>query len=121
MCYIELHEIFFGEFPIILTDWLEILVENTRRYNIATPRNWTPELVRQLNSVSNLTTHTVDFLLDNILGGYITEFVVDCTQSYNVTKRDFFKGPHGRFMKSLGMWIKMLLCDKFIMAMQSDC
>jgi hypothetical protein len=30
--YIELYEIFFGKFPIILTEWLEILVENTGRY-----------------------------------------------------------------------------------------
>jgi hypothetical protein len=30
--YTELHEIFFGEFLIILVEWLERLVENTRRY-----------------------------------------------------------------------------------------
>jgi hypothetical protein len=83
-------------------------------------RNWTPELVRQLNYVSNPTTRAVDFWLDSILGGYITEFAVDCTQSYSVAERDFFKGPRGRFMKSLGMWIKMLLCDKCVMTMQSD-
>jgi hypothetical protein len=46
-----------------------------------------------LNSVSNPTTHAVDFWLDSILGGYIIEFAVDCTQSYNVAERDFFKGP----------------------------
>jgi hypothetical protein len=119
--YTELHEIFFGEFPIILTEWLERLVENTGRYQNATPRNWTPELVRQLNYVSNNTSHAVDFWLDSILGGYITEFAVDCTQSYSVAERDFFKGPRGRFMKSLGTWIKMLLCDKCMMTMESDC
>jgi hypothetical protein len=57
VCVYKLHEIFFGEFPIILTEWLEILVENTGRYKTATLRNWTPELVRQLNYVSNPTTH----------------------------------------------------------------
>jgi hypothetical protein len=30
--YIDLHEFFFGEFPIILIEWLEISVENTGRY-----------------------------------------------------------------------------------------
>jgi hypothetical protein len=35
--YTELHEIFFGEFLIILTEWLEILVENTGRYRTAVP------------------------------------------------------------------------------------
>jgi hypothetical protein len=70
--YIELHEIFFDEFPIILTKWLERLVENTGRYQTTTSRNWTPELVRQLNFVSNQTSREMDFWLDNILGGYVT-------------------------------------------------
>jgi hypothetical protein len=30
--YTEMHEIFFGEFMIILTEWLERLVENIGRY-----------------------------------------------------------------------------------------
>jgi hypothetical protein len=46
--YTDLHEIFFGEFPIILTEWLERLVEKTGRFRATTLRNWTPELVRQL-------------------------------------------------------------------------
>jgi hypothetical protein len=53
--------------------------------------------------------------------GYITEFVVDYTHSYSVVERDLFKGPRGRFMKSLGTWINMLLCDKCVMTMESDC
>jgi hypothetical protein len=94
--YTELHEIFFGEFLIILTEWLEILVENTGRYQLQCPRNWTPELVRQLNSVSNKTSRAVDFWLNNILGVILQKFAVDCTQSYSVAERDFFKGPHGK-------------------------
>jgi hypothetical protein len=100
--------------------WLERLVENTGRYRDATSRNWTPELVRKLNSISNNTSPTVDFWLDSILGGYITEFVVDCTQSYSVAERDFFKGPRGRFLKSLGTWIKMLLREKQVLIMEYD-
>jgi hypothetical protein len=50
--------------------------------------------------------------LDRILGGYIL--------SYIVAEMDFFKKVHGRFMKLLGTWINMLLCDKCIMTMQSD-
>jgi hypothetical protein len=87
---------------IILTKWLERLVENTGRYQTTMPRNWTSELVRKLNSVSNNTSCVIDLWLESILGGYITKFVVDCTQSYNVAKRDLFKGLCGRFMKSLG-------------------
>jgi hypothetical protein len=118
--YIDLHEIFFGEFPIILTEWLERLVEKTGRYKAAMLRNWTPELVRQLNIVSNPTTRAIDFWLDNILGGYISEFAIDCIQPYNVTERDFFKGLCRRFLKSIGTWIKMILCENFVMIMDSD-
>ena len=67
--YTKMHENFFGEFPIILTEWLETLVENTGRFQTAALRNWTAELVRKLNYVSN---KAVDFWLDSILGGYIT-------------------------------------------------
>jgi hypothetical protein len=119
--YIEMHEIFLGEFRIILTKWLERLVENIGRYRDAVSRNWTPELVRQLNSISNKTSCAVDFWLDIILGGYIREFTVDCTQTYSVAKRDFFKGPCEMFMKFLGTWIKTLLCDKCVMIMESKC
>ena len=59
--YIDLHEIFFGEFPIILTEWLQILVEKIGRYSVAVPRNWTPELVIQLNYVSNPATRAIYF------------------------------------------------------------
>jgi hypothetical protein len=74
-----------------------------------------------MNSTSNPTTHVVYFWLDNILGGYITKFSIDCTQSYNVTEREFFKGLRERFMKLLGTWINMLLCEKCMMKMKFEC
>ena len=70
--YTKLHEIFFCEFPIILTKWLKRLVENTRRYRTAAPKNWTPDLARNLNYVSNQTSCAMYFWLDSILGGYTT-------------------------------------------------
>jgi hypothetical protein len=105
--FIDMHEIFFGKFLVILTKWIERLVEKTRRFS--TTRNWTLELVTQLNFVSNPTTRAIDFWLDSLLVGYVTYFAVDCIQSYNVAERDFFKGLHGSLMKSLNMWINMLL------------
>jgi hypothetical protein len=119
--YTYLYEIFFGEFPFILTEWIEILVDKNGRYRATTSRNWTLELVRQLNYISNPTNHAVEFWLDSLLGGYIKEFSIDCIQSYNVAEREFFKGMCGRFLKSLGTWIKMILCEKHIMIMESDC
>ena len=93
---------------------------NTGRYQTVVLRNWTPELVRKLKYVSNTTSSIVYFWLGNILGGYITTFAVDCTQSYSVAERDLFKGSRRRFMKVLGTWLNMLLCDKCVMTMESD-
>jgi len=96
-------------------------VENNGRYKKATLRNWTLELVRQLNSISNPIARAFYLWLDSILGGYITKFAIDCIQSYSVVKRDIFKGPRRRLMESLGTWIKMFLCDKCMMKMKYDC
>jgi hypothetical protein len=74
-----------------------------------------------LNFVSNPTTHAVDFWLDSILGGYITEFAVDCIQSYSVAERDFFKGPRREVLEIIRYMDKMLLCENHMMIMESDC
>jgi hypothetical protein len=77
--FTDLHEIFFGEFLIILTECLESLVDNVGRYRAEAPRNWTLELIRQLNTVSTKVSCVVDFWLNSLLGGYITEFVINFT------------------------------------------
>jgi hypothetical protein len=77
--YTDLHEVFFGEFPNILVEWLEIFLENIGIHRQTTPKNLTPKLVRRVESVENRMSHTLDFWLDNILGGYIIFFSMDCT------------------------------------------
>jgi hypothetical protein len=115
----DLHEIFIGEFLIILNEWLERLVEKDGRYRDEAPRNWIPELIRKINTVSNKVSCMVYLLLNSILGGYIIEFASDCTYSYSFTKREFFKGPCGIYFCALSTWIKMLLCNKNVMKMES--
>jgi hypothetical protein len=44
--YKDLHEIFFGEFSIILTEWIEILVEKIGRFRATALKSWTPKSVR---------------------------------------------------------------------------
>jgi hypothetical protein len=87
------------KFMIILNQWLETLVENTRRYRTTTMKNWIPKLVRMLNSISNKTSLTFYFYLDSITRGYITESVVHFSHSCNVAEWDLFRVLHGRFMK----------------------
>jgi hypothetical protein len=79
--FTDLHEIFFGEFPKNLNEWLERLVEKNGRFSVAVLRNWTHGLVRQMNLVSNPTTREVKFWLDSVLGGYVTKFSLVCIQS----------------------------------------
>ena len=43
---------------------------------------WNDQLVREITSVSNSISRAVDFWVDNILQGYITEFVVDYNLIY---------------------------------------
>ena len=58
--------------------------------------------------------------LDSILEGYIAKFVVDTVKSYSDVEREFFQGPRGRFLLSLQLWIKMLICEKGILKMNFD-
>jgi hypothetical protein len=90
--YTNLHEVFFNKFLNILVEWLEIFVENTGRKRLVAPKNWTPEPVRRVDAAENRTSRIVEFLLDSILGGYVTKFSIDCTHAYIFAERYFFKG-----------------------------
>jgi hypothetical protein len=72
----------------------------------------------RFEKVNNKVTCIVDFELDNIIVGFITEFEVNSTKAYIVAERDFLKGPRGRYIRSLYMSIKILLHDKGVMTME---
>jgi len=59
--------------------------------------------------------HNVDHWLDRIIGGFVTEFAVDTSINYSEAEHRFFKGPRGKYLKSLNTWIKMLLCEQQVM------
>ena len=67
-----------------------------------------------------MISHAIDYWIYSILEGYITEFNVDTINSYSAVEREFFKGPQGKFLISLNLWIKMLLCEKGVLRMNSD-
>jgi hypothetical protein len=52
-----------------------------------------------VEEVDNRMYHAIDFWMENILGGNVIEFIIDCTQAYSVVERDFFKDPRGRFIR----------------------
>ena len=75
---------------------------------------WTPELVRRLEASEDKIARSIDHWLDRIIGGFVTKFAVDTSVSYNKVERRFFKGPQGKYVKSLNTWTKMLLWEKRI-------
>jgi hypothetical protein len=76
--------------------------------------------IAQLQQVKNKFTCIVDFWLDSIVVGFITEFVVDTMKSYNAAEYEFLKGPRGRYIRSLYTSINILLYKNGMMTMESD-
>ena len=48
----------------------------------------------------------------------MTEFTIDTLKEYSKVKRIFFKGYHGKYLNSLNLWIKMLLCEKGVLKLE---
>ena len=71
--------------------------------------------MRKLEASGDKITRVVDHCLDRIIGGLITEFVVDITVNYSEAERCFLNGPQDNYIKSLNTWIKMLLCENRVM------
>jgi hypothetical protein len=69
--------------------------------------------------MNNKFTRAVDFWIDNIVAGFIKEFGLNTTYSYNATEQEFLRGPQGRYIVSLYTSIKILLYNKGVMKMES--
>ena len=91
--YFEIHEVFFVEFPIILHEWLSILATRQTNFQRREVVEWNDWLVHVVTSVSSVISRDVEFWVDSILQGYITEFAVDTITSYSEAERNFFQGP----------------------------
>ena len=113
--YTEIHEIFFSSFLIELNEWITKLANGQGRCRLDNPIVWTPKLVRILESYEDIITRIISHWLDCIIGGFVTEFAVDTSASYSEAERRFFKGPRGKYLKSLISWIEMLLCEHRVM------
>jgi hypothetical protein len=69
----------------------------------------------QLKQTRKKFTRAIDFRLDNIVAGFITEFAVDTTISYNATKKEFLKVPKGIYIRSMYTLVNILLYNKCVM------
>ena len=97
----EIHEIFFATFSSELYDWIATLAESEGRCKLDQPIVWIPELVRRLEASEDKIARAVDHFLDQIIGGFVTEFVIDTTVRYSEVERRFLKGPQGKYIKLL--------------------
>jgi hypothetical protein len=86
--FIDLHEIFFHDFPHLLQEWILRLMDN-HPMNRIRQIYWTLVQIQQLQQVNNKFTSAVNFWLESIVAGFIIEFVVDTTNSYNTTEKEF--------------------------------
>ena len=48
------------------------------------------------------------------------EFAVEGSVSFNEAERKFVWGPSGRYINSVPLWIKILLCEKGVASMEND-
>ena len=71
-------------------------------------------MVRDITRVSNTISRAIDFWVDSIFQGYITEFAVETITSYSEAERKFFQGPRRRYLLSISTWIKILVFEKGI-------
>ena len=99
----------------MLHEWLSKLETQQRNFQGGETKEWNTQLIERLKRVRNPVSRDVDFWVDNILEGYITEFDVDTIASYSEVEQKIFQGPCGRYLLSLKMWIKMFVCEKGIL------
>lgn len=71
--------------------------------------------MQKLEAFEDKIVHAIDHWLDHIIGGFVIEFAVDTSVSYNEAEHFFFKGPRGKYLKSLNTWIRVLLCERQVM------
>jgi len=90
-------------------------VDSQGTWKLDGPIVWTPELVKRLEPSRNNIAWEIDHWIDRIIGGFITEFVIDSSSIYSEVEHKFFKGPRCKYLKSLKTWIKMLLCENRVM------
>ena len=105
-------EIFFFSFPCEFHKWLSRLVDSQGTQKLNNPIVWTHELVKHLEASENNIMRVTNHSIHHILGGFITKFAINSSTSDSEAECRFFKGPRGKYLKSLQTWIKMLLCKK---------
>ena len=116
---IESYEIFFVTFATELQEWLARLIEFQKCWKDERVTQWT-QLIHQLERTDNTITRIVDHWVDSVLEGFVIEFSIDQFVSYSKAEKIFFKGFWGKFLKTLPLLIKILICEKGILCSHTE-
>ena len=76
----------------MLYKWFSILERKKTNFQRRETVEWNDQLVHEVTSVSNTIFIAIHFWVDNILQGYIIEFVVEAITSYSEAKIKNFQG-----------------------------
>lgn len=98
--FIDQYDIFFLSFSRKLYELISRLVVQTSHFTNK-HTTWTPDLIKQLKNTDNNIMRVVDYWINIILGGFITEVAIDTSVSYNKVEHKFFKGLQGKHLNSL--------------------
>ena len=74
---------FFFSFPFEIYEWIAKLENSQGRWRLDGPIVWTPELVQRLEASEDKIARDIDHWLDHIIGGSVTDFVVDTSVIYS--------------------------------------
>ena len=101
--------------------WLSRLTERKKNFKEDQSPDWDPKRIKLLKNVNNAVSRAVGFWIARTLDSFVTEFTIDTSNSFSEAERKFFKGPRGKYLNSLSFKIKMLLAEKGILLIESDC
>ena len=59
------------------------LADSHGRWKLDSPIVWTLELIQKLEASEDKIARTVNYWLNCVIGGFVTEFVVDTLVNYN--------------------------------------
>jgi hypothetical protein len=81
---------------------------------------WDQNTVNRLKYVDNKWANEVEFWFDRVKEGYIVEFYIECSESFNTFERKFCHSPIRILLEEIPLWIKMFFVEKGIMHMDPD-
>ena len=95
--YLDMHQLFFLEFPYLLHEWLKRKVAINSTVFPVDPIFLDKATLYSLKALDKKWTRAIDFWFARVREGYIIEFVVEYNNSFSEAERKFEECP-GKWM-----------------------